>query len=189
MPFTARSRTTSSRATAAAFALALGVLPLSALAQDADTIDTDYIKAENALPPGDVIAVQQVVFKLNHALDAADYELYGSFFAEDGVFVSGFGNATGPDGVAAAMEASSAFTVNKRHAATNLIVSGEGDRAVVTSYLIVFERTDSISYVGSAVNTDTMEKRDGRWLVVEHDSVLDPATAEATRAAMEGSSN
>ena len=164
--------------------LAAAALAAPAFAQTPEGVDPAYITAELNLSPEDVQAVEQIVLRLNHALDAADYELYGSFFAEGAEFVTGFGSSTGPDGIAEAMEASSASTMGKRHVSANMVVSGEGDRAVVTSYQIVFERAEGISYAGSAFNVDTLERQDGEWLVVRHESFLDPATLEAVEAAM-----
>ena len=146
--------------------------------------DNAYITAENALTPEDEAQLRQVIARLNHALDAADYAMYGNFFADDGVFVSGFGNATGPEQVAAALEQVAPFITNKRHVAGNLVISGAGDDAVVTSYLIVFEREVDLSYVGSAINVDTFRKTDGVWKVVRHDSTLDPATARYIQSQM-----
>jgi ketosteroid isomerase-like protein len=149
------------------------------------TSDVAYISAEHNLTPEDDVAIRQVIARLNHALDAADYALYGSFFAEEGVFVSGFGDAVGPKQVEQALGNVAAFITNKRHVAANLVMSGEGNDAVVTSYLIVFERQSSMTYVGSAVNVDTLQRRDGKWQVVRHDSTLDPATAAAIQALMQ----
>lgn len=149
------------------------VLPLSA---PVSAQDTTYITAEHNLSVEHDLAIRQVIARLNHALDAADYELYGSFFSEDGVFESGFGDAVGPEQVAAALEQVRPFIINKRHVAGNFVISGEGDDAVVTTYLIVFERETGLEYVGSAINVDTMRRIDGEWMVVRHASTLDPAT-------------
>jgi hypothetical protein len=91
---------------------------------------------------------------------------------------------TGRDEIAAALEQSRPFIINKRHAAVNLLISGAGDEAVVTSYLIVFERAASLAYVGSAINIDTMRRQDNKWIVIQHDSELDPATLAAMQVAM-----
>ncbi len=147
--------------------------------------DNSYITAPNDLGAEDTLAVQGVVARLNHALDAADYTLYGSFFAADGVFESGFGNAVGPEAVAAAMTQVAPFITNKRHVAANYVVSGSGDDAVVTTYLVVFERETGLEYVGSAVNIDTMRRIDGAWKVVRHASTLDPATQRYIAEQME----
>jgi DNA-binding GntR family transcriptional regulator len=39
-------------------------------------LDTAYITAENNLAASDEQAIRQIVARLNHALDAADYPLY-----------------------------------------------------------------------------------------------------------------
>lgn len=147
--------------------------------------DVAYITEENDLSAADELAIRQVIARLNHALDAADYALYASFYADDAVFVTDFGDATGPDQIAQALEASRPLITNKRHLATNLVISGAGDRAVVTSYLTVFERAVALTYLGSAINIDMLEKRDGQWIVVRHESELDPATVEALQNLMQ----
>lgn len=151
-------------------------------AQEAD--NKAYITAENKLVVADEMAIRQVIARLNHALDASDYPLYASFFAEEAVFTSDFGNANGSEKIVLALEASRPLITNKRHVAANLVISGVGDQAKVTSYLVVFERAESLTYVGSAINIDTLEKRDGQWVVVRHESELDPATLKAIQSAM-----
>ena len=147
-------------------------------------LDNAYITAENNLDVRDEQAIRQVIARLNHSLDAADYPLYASFFSKDAVFNSAFGRATGQEQIAAALEQSRPFITNKRHAAVNLVINGAGDEAVVTSYLIVFERAASLAYVGSAINIDTMRRQDNKWIVIQHDSELDPATLAAMQVAM-----
>ncbi|WP_161793806.1 nuclear transport factor 2 family protein [Jannaschia aquimarina] len=173
----------------AALTFAAAGTPALAQVQVPEGVDPAYMTAELNLPPEDVEAVRQVVLRLNHALDAADYDLYGSFFAPEAEFVTGFGTSTGPEGIAEAMRQSSGFTQGKRHVSANLVISGEGDRAVVTSYQVVFERVEGLTYAGSAFNVDTLERRDGEWLVVRHDSTLDPATAAMVQEMMGGSGN
>lgn len=146
--------------------------------------DTAYITQRNGLSVKDQTALRQVIVRLNHALDAADYDLYASFFGEDAEFISDFGTARGRDAIAAALEQSRPFITGKRHVAANFLFSGDESRAEVTTYLIVFERTASVDYVGSALNTDTFEKRDGEWALIRHNSVLDPSTKAAMQAMM-----
>lgn len=154
-------------------------VPVTAAAQD-----LSYITAPNDLSAEDTLAVQGIVSRLNHALDEADYALYGSFFAEDGVFESDFGDAVGPEAVAAALEQVSPYITGKRHIASNFVVSGAGDEAVVTTYLVVFERVTGLEFVGSAVNVDTMRRVNGAWKVVRHASTLDPATQASLEQAL-----
>jgi uncharacterized protein (TIGR02246 family) len=154
-----------------AFGFSTSLTPL-ALAHTAPHFSARYqLKAE------DDLAARQVIARLNHALDAADYKAYGDLFATDGVFVSGFGNAVGPKQVEAALGKVAPFITNKRHVTGNLVISGDKKQIVVTSYLVVFERQTELKYVGSALNVDTIKKVNGRWLVAKHESTLDPATA------------
>ncbi len=139
-------------------------------------IDTSYVAQDYQVSVADDLAARQVIARLNHALDAADYPLYASFFAKDGVFESDFGDAVGPQQVAAALEQVRPFITNRRHVAANHVINRSGAQLVVTTYLIVYERAAALEYVGSAVNTDTLEQRDGTWKVVRHASELDPAT-------------
>jgi hypothetical protein len=44
-------------------------------------LDNAYITAENNLAVSDEQAIRQVIARLNHSLDAADYPLYASFFS------------------------------------------------------------------------------------------------------------
>ena len=143
-----------------------------------------YYAADYRLKAEDDLAARQVIARLNHALDAADYKAYGELFAPDGVFVSGFGNAVGPREVAAALDKVAPFITNKRHVTGNLVISGDRKQIVVTSYLIVFERQTELKYVGSALNVDTLRRVNGRWLVARHESTLDPATAAYIQSVM-----
>jgi uncharacterized protein (TIGR02246 family) len=143
-----------------------------------------YYAAKYQLKAEDDFAARQVIARLNHALDAADYKAYGELFAADGVFVSGFGDAVGPKQVEAALGKVAPFITNKRHVTGNLVISGDKKQIVVTSYLIVFERQTELKYVGSALNVDTLKKVNGRWLVAKHESTLDPATAAYIQSVM-----
>jgi ketosteroid isomerase-like protein len=145
---------------------------------------TPYYTAEYNLSAEDDLAARQVIARLNHALDAADYKSYAQMFAADGVFVSGFGNAVGPEQVEAALGQVAPFITNKRHVAGNLVISGDGKQIIVTSYLIVFERQIELKYVGSALNVDTLKKVNDLWVVARHESALDPATATYIQSLM-----
>jgi hypothetical protein len=161
-----------------AFGLSTSFAPM-ALAQT-----TPYYAAKYQLKAEDDLAARQVIARLNHALDAADYKAYGELFATDGVFVSGFGDAVGPKQVAEALGRVAPFITNKRHVTGNLVISGDKNQIVVTSYLIVFERQTELKYVGSALNVDTLKKVNGQWLVAKHESTLDPATATYIQSLM-----
>jgi hypothetical protein len=63
-------------------------------------------------------------------------------------------------------------------------LNGCGSRVEIVMYLTVFERSASLTYLGSAVTTATAEKRNGKWLMVNYGTELDPATMAAMKAVM-----
>ena len=97
----------------------------SAFAMAQPTEDATYITQSNGVSLDDQATLRQVIVRLNHALDAADYDLYASLFAEDAEFVSDFGTATGRDAISAALEQSRPFITGKRHVAANFSVSAK----------------------------------------------------------------
>lgn len=164
--------------------MGLAVIALVAVtAMPAMARETGYITAPHNLSTGDDIAIRQIVTRLNHAVDAGDYRVYATFFSHDAIFDTAFGQAVGPEAITAALEKSRPYISGKRHVAANILISGEGTTATATSYLIVYEATTGLQLVGTAVNVDTLEKRDGDWVVVRHKMELDPATLAAMQAA------
>lgn len=176
---------------AIALATSIGIVANPVAIANAQSLieDTSYITAATDLRVEDELAIYQIIARLNHAIDAADYERYASFFAEDAVFATAFGDAIGPEQIVAALEVSRPFITNKRHVATNVVINGSGDRATVTSYLTVFERAESLTLVGTAINVDTLERRNDAWMVVRHETELDPATLQLMESMMQGESS
>ena len=146
----------------------------------------EYVTGESRLSVADELAIRQVIARTNHCIDAADYELYLTFFTDDIVMDSGFGApVVGKEGVLAMLEMSRPLITNKRHVAGNVVINGQGNQAQVVTYLMVFERSASISLVGTSVITDQFVKKDGRWLISRHDTRMDPATKAAVQAMMQ----
>ena len=140
---------------------------------------SEYLSEQHKLSPTSDMQLRQIIARLNHSIDLGDYKSYASFFAEDGVFDTAFGTAVGPEQVEAALEQSRPYISGKRHVASTLVISGDDKSAKVTSYLTVYEATTSLSYLGSAVNTDDFEFRDGKWVITRHSTYMDPATIAA----------
>lgn len=171
---------------AAAFVLAsaLGWAPAQA---QTSVPDPAYITEPNRLAADDMAAVLDVISRMNHAIDVNDYDLCASFYTADGVIDSGFGPpSVGREAIVASLQASAPFITNKRHVIGNPVVSGSGDEAKVTYYLIVFERQTGLTLAGTAVITDTLRRDGGVWRVTRHTTRMDPATLAAMQAAMSG---
>jgi ketosteroid isomerase-like protein len=166
----------------ARLALAAALVGGPALAQDEAGDAHAYVTAESALSAEDEAAIAGLVARMNHAIDVEDYALYASFYTEDGLIDSGFGEpAQGQAAVEAAVAASAPFITNKRHVAGNLVIHGAGDAAEVVYYLTVFERAAGLELAGTAVITDTMRRTADGWRVTRHQTRMDPATLAAMR--------
>lgn len=116
------------------------------------------------LPVEDIVAIEQLVARYNHAIDAGDGDGYAATFLEDGCFqIAGREPVRGR---AALAEMVRRTTGRVRHFVSNLLIEGEGDAATMRAYL------DAIPRGGGAVGTtgvyeDTLRRVDGRWLFVE----------------------
>lgn len=139
-----------------------------------------YVTAASTLSVEDEVRISSIIARMNHAVDLADYPLYASFYAADGVIDSGFGPpVAGREAIVASLVQSAPFITGKRHAASNIVISGEGDQAVAVYYLIVFERLKGLTLAGTAVITDTFARSPDGWQVVRHQTRIDPATIAA----------
>ncbi len=146
-----------------------------------------YITEVNAIEARDQAAILDIIARMNHAIDANDYALYASFYTADGVIDSGFGPpSVGAAAIVASLEMSAPFITNKRHVMGNPVISGSGDQAKVTYYLVVFERQAGLTLAGTAVITDTLRRENGVWKVATHTTRMDPATLAAMQAAISG---
>jgi ketosteroid isomerase-like protein len=166
-------------ATAFACAVALG---LSALAPPAKAQDQDgaYVAATSALAAEDEVRIASIIARMNHAVDLEDYALYASFYTADGVIDSGFGPPVeGREAITASLTQSAPFITGKRHAATNIVLNGQGDMATAVYYLIVFERVEGLTIAGTAHITDTFARTPEGWQVTRHETRMDPATLTA----------
>jgi ketosteroid isomerase-like protein len=138
-----------------------------------------FISEASHVEPADQMAILDVIARMNHAIDVNDYPLYASFYTEDGVIDSGFGPpSVGRAAVIASLNQSAPFITNKRHVVGNPVISGSGDTAKVTYYLVVYERQSGLNLAGTAVITDSLRR------VATHTAHIDPATLAAMQAAM-----
>lgn len=144
-----------------------------------------YAPQREQASPAVHAAIGDLIARMNHAIDANDYEAYAAFYAEDGYIDSGFGPLSrGRPAIVASLKQSAPFITNKRHVAANIVVNREGDRYTAVYYLTVFERAAGLTLAGTALITDTFVRRGSRWEVASHQTRMDPATLKAMAAAM-----
>ena len=65
------------------------------------------------------------------------------------------------------------FARGERHCSMNQIIEGDGQKATMTSYLVVYNRND-LQRGGSALVTDVAECKNGKWLLASRKIEIDP---------------
>ena len=127
------------------------------------------------LTASDKLSIMELAATFEMALDREDVESYLATFQDDGVL-----EGVGPkaQGKAALREAFWAmlktFARGKRHCSMNQLIEGDGQRATMTSYLVVFNRND-LQRGGSALVTDVAEQKNGKWLLASRKIEIDPS--------------
>jgi len=132
----------------------------------------------------DRIAIHELLARLDHAVDAQDWDGYVALFTDDAVLDSGFaGEVRGREAIRAWLVQNEGNTSGKRHVASNVYVDF-GDRiATARSYLTVIEREDIPRVVATAVITDALVKDGDAWRVARHEVRVDPGMFKAFAAA------
>lgn len=132
----------------------------------------------------DRIVIHELLARLDHAIDAQDWDGYVSHFTEDAVLDSGFaGEVRGRQAIRQWLADNEGNTSGKRHLASNVFVDF-GDRvATARSYLTVVEREDVPRVIATAVITDALVKEGEGWAVARHQVRVDPGMFKAFAAA------
>lgn len=137
-----------------AFALLMAAGLISALsAAHADTM---------TLSPQDYQEIEQLYARYNVAIDTGDAEGYAATFTPDGVF----NNFTGHDALVGFVKAwrDRLNGANRRHWNTNLLISGDGQTATGSVYLMLLDvSTKPVSIAAVATYTDSLVKTAGGW--------------------------
>ncbi|WP_380876565.1 nuclear transport factor 2 family protein [Sphingomonas sp. DBB INV C78] len=123
----------------------------------------------------DYFAIQNVLFSYPFALDAGDFDAVGELLGDAIVYSGGAVMADrDPAAVAAAFRnwviTYPDGTPRTRHMLANVMIVPEGeDRARVSSYVMVFQQAEDgpLAPVIGGDYLDRLEKRDGRWRIVE----------------------
>lgn len=123
----------------------------------------------------DYFAIQNLLFSYPYLLDSGDFDGVGELFRDATVYSGG---ALMADKHPAAVAASfrdwviiyADGTPRTRHFLANVMIRPDGtDRAVVSSYVMVFQQTDTLPLqpVIGGDYRDIVEKAEGRWRFVE----------------------
>ena len=136
-----------------------------------------------ALDLSDRITLHELLARLDHAVDAQDWDTYLGFFDDDATMDPGFAAPVhGREAIRAFLVQSEGGTRGKRHVASNVYVDGDRDEAVASSYLTVIEREEIPKVVATARIVDTLVKHGGVWKVKTHRVAVDPGMFKAYAA-------
>lgn len=155
------------KSSAAVLALCLGAV-LPAFAQAPSKVTTALQVA------ADKAEIHELSAQFDNSLDSEDERGFIDVFAPDGALQGFWGSSTGRAEVAKAFHFMLAtFAKDKRHTVSNHQIKVNGDRATMYSYLTVFDRK-ALAVTGTATFTDTLERRNGRWMFTKRVLVTDP---------------
>jgi ketosteroid isomerase-like protein len=132
----------------------------------------------------DRLAAHELLARLDHAVDAQDWDGYLAHFTSDARMEPGFAPPVeGLAGIRAFLVATEGGTRGKRHIASNVVLDDRGDHILATSYLLVVEREELPKVVATARIVDTLVKHAGVLKVRCHQVDVDPGMFKAMAAA------
>ncbi|MCK6509571.1 nuclear transport factor 2 family protein [Myxococcota bacterium] len=135
----------------------------------------------------DRLMVHEVLSRLDHAVDAQDWDTYMQFFDAQATMDPGFAPpVSGVDAIRGFLVATEGNTSGKRHVVSNVVLDPTEQGVVATSYLTVIEREDIPKVVATAVVRDTLVKKAAGWRVTSHEVRVDPGMFKAYQAAQVG---
>jgi ketosteroid isomerase-like protein len=128
------------------------------------------------LTTDDLVAIQGLAARYNHAIDSGDAEAFVAAWVESGVLDAG---GLFIDGHAALKEFAVNFAAGAhapRHIATNLVIDGDGDNATLKAYVQMYVLAgDPPQQIIAAAGKydDTLIKEDGTWKFVRRNFTVD----------------
>ncbi len=119
-----------------------------------------------ALSTDDVIEIQQLVARYNHAVDSGDADAFCAAFTTDGVLDAAGMVIEGHDALGAFAKGVPGSFDSPRHIASNVVVEGDGDRASLRAYVQMYARQGDPPHqvvVASGRYHDELVKSGGAW--------------------------
>lgn len=119
----------------------------------------------STLPTEDVLAIQQLYARYNHAIDAGKGDAWAACFTPDGTFSSASGNFAGTEQLAG-FGTAFALRLKARHWTNNLLLEPTPTGASGSSYLMLLHLGDAetpTSILKTAIYRDTLTKSAGEW--------------------------
>ncbi|HEX6032622.1 MAG TPA: nuclear transport factor 2 family protein [Tepidiformaceae bacterium] len=122
--------------------------------------------ATTKLSTEDMLAIQQLYGRYNHAIDSGDGQGWASCFTANGTFTSpASGSLAGTEALATFAEGF-AGRLRGRHWINNLVLESDGDGARGKCYLMLLRLVEGqpASILATGIYDDRLVKRDGSWV-------------------------
>lgn len=113
----------------------------------------------------DILAIQQLYARYNHAIDAGKGDAWAACFTPDGTFTSASGNFAGTEQLAS-FGTAFAKRLKARHWTNNLVIEPAASGATGSCYLMLLRLGDAerpTSILTTAIYRDTLAKSAGEW--------------------------
>jgi uncharacterized protein (TIGR02246 family) len=117
----------------------------------------------------DVLEIQGLAARYNHAIDSGDADGYMAVFSKDGSMTAGPLVLEGHDALGAFAKNFSGSVRQPRHVATNLVIDGDGDKATLKAYVQMYVLSGDEgepaqqTLVTSGKYDDELAKQNGSW--------------------------
>ena len=127
------------------------------------------------LSTDDVVAIQQLAGRYNHAIDSGDGSAFAETFIDGGVLDAG-SPIEGRDALEQFAKGLPAAFTNPRHVASNIVVEGDGDQARLRAYVQMWATLGDPpqpTLVAQGRYDDTLAKVGGDWRFVRRTFTAD----------------
>ena len=122
------------------------------------------------LSTDDIVTIQGLAARYNHAVDSGDSEAFSAVFTEDGVLSAGELQVKGHDALGDFAKKFAGSVREPRHIANNIVIDGDGDKATLKAYIQMFimsgEPGQQVVATSGKYN-DTLVKENGSWKFTE----------------------
>lgn len=116
------------------------------------------------LTTADLVQIQQLAARYNHALDTADGDAWAATFTSDGTFTDADGTHRGPVELAAFARRFAERLRGATHWINEVVIEGRGDEATMRScFHLSGVRDGETEAVISARYEDRLRRIDGEW--------------------------
>lgn len=126
--------------------------------------------------PMDKIEIMELIHQYAKNTDLAAAQASADMFTEDGILSSLAGTDQGKKNILIHLErVANTVAKGKRHVMTNVTSTITGDKATSTSYMIVFDATNSTNVIMTCVYNDELVKVAGQWKFKSRKLMIDPS--------------